>query len=446
MMSMKKSWEKYLSSKRIGDVHGRDFDSNRTEFQRDKDAIIFSESFRQLRRKTQVFSMTRNDYVRDRLTHSLEVASVGRRLASMVAPDIIQRHNVTSVSRDDFESIIEAACLAHDIGHPPLAHSGEEAIKEFFAKNAERFSDIGDRYNDFLKYEGNAQNFRILCELEQPSKMGGLRLTSAVLGAITKYPRVSYGLEEGKKWNCKKHNFMACDLNILNDLVSVLGLTPTENKNEYSRSPLVYLVEAADDICYALVDIEDAFAMKEIDFNKAVELLSVLTDHTIEREQYDKTEYIQRLRAKGIGRLLNEVAKVFLDNEESLVAGTFKGDLLDYVSVTEDFNKLKQYARENIYSAESAIEVRAAGYNIIDSLLDIMVDAALGHINDNDDEPTSKQQIMLKFIPEKYKKRFLETKDRYDCLVGVTDFISSLTDNKAIDLYKRLLGASIATI
>lgn len=439
---MKSRWNKFLSSKRIGEKHSRVFDINRSEYKRDKDAVIFCDSFRILRRKTQVFSMSRNDFIRDRLTHSYEVSAVGRNLASIVAPHIISKYNL-DILVEDFESIIEAACLAHDIGHPPLAHSGEYAIQEYFAHNKDRFSDLGDRYNDFLKYEGNAQNFRILCSLEQPSRKGGLRLTSAVLGAIMKYPRLSHG-KTNNGWNFKKHNFMDCDKDLLNKLVKNLGLKSTGNENEYFRSPLVYLVEAADDICYALVDIEDAYSMKEIEFNQAVELMSVLTNNVIKQGNMSKTEYIQKLRAKGIGKLLNEAASIFIEYEEEIVDGKFKGDLLDYVSVSDEFKALKEYASNYIYTSESSIEVRAAGFGIIDKLLDLMIDAGLGYISE--EGPTQKQQIMLQFVQDKYKSKFIKTKDHYDCLVGITDFISSLTDNRAIDIYKKFMGASIPTL
>ena len=447
MMNRKDQWMKFLNAERVGEEHDTSYDNNRSAYQRDRDAIIFSESFRKLQGKTQVFSLARNDYVRDRLTHSMEVAAVGRNLAEIVGERLIERHNLEGVTAHDFGVILEAACLAHDIGHPPLAHAGEEAIKEYFENNKERFYGmVGPSYKDFLEFEGNAHNMRILTDLEQSSRFGGMRLTSSVLGAITKYPRLSHhsqGLDIS--WNAKKFNFFKCDEDILTSLATNLGLKQTGNENEYFRSPLAYLVEAADDTCYALIDIEDAYVMEVIDFGTAVSLLMPMTGGAIERGDLDRIDYLKRLRAKAIGKLMGEVCDIFLDNEEDIIEGRFDGDLLDYVSVSKEFAKLKTFAFKYIYTSTPAIEVRSAGYKIIDSLLTTFIDSAMEHFYKGD-KKSSKAETYLNYMAPKYRKNVTSAKDEYQTIMAVCDYIASMTDHQAVEVYKNFYGASIPTI
>lgn len=447
MTNRKAEWLGFLSDKRVGEAHDTSYDNFRSSYQRDRDAIVFSESFRKLQGKTQVFSLARNDYVRDRLTHSMEVASVGRNLGEIVGRHVIETHGIDSITAHDFGVILEAACLAHDIGHPPLAHAGEEAIREYFVNNADKLSHkVGTAYQDFLNFEGNAHNMRILCDLEQNSRQGGMRLTSAVLGAITKYPRLSFHHRDmNTKWVSKKFNFFYKDFSTLKTLADNLGLKPTHNDNEFFRSPLAYLVEAADDTCYALIDIEDAYVMGVIGFGSAVQLLAPMTDSKIERGDLDEIDYLKRLRAKAIGRLLDEVSHIFIENEDAILDGTFKGDLLDHVSVSREFYRLKEYAHKHIYTSTPAIEVRTAGYKIIDSLQDIFVTSAIDHL-ENGAGKSSKSNTYLNYIDKKYRKNILSSKDHYSIIMSVCDYVASMTDHQAVEVYKNFFGASIPSI
>lgn len=441
MTNRKAQWEGFMSTKRIGGNHDTTYDHGRTPFERDMDAIKFAESFRNLEGKTQVFSLARNDYVRNRLTHSMEVATVGKNIARNVGRRLIEKYNL-DFSSYDFMAIVEAACLAHDIGHPPLAHAGEEAFREFFVKREDSLGVlVGDRYSDFTKFEGNAHNIRILCDIEQSSRKGGLRLTSAVLGAMTKYPRLSYGADD---FQAKKFNFFDCDSYVLNEMASNLGLKKRENGKEYVRSPLAYLVEAADDTCYAIVDIEDAFKMGVISYEKAVELLAPISGEIIDRENMDEIDHIQRIRAKSIGRISIEVADIFMENEDDIIEGNFKGDILDYLSFAKDFKYLKDFAGKFIFTSPIALEVRTAGYNIIDSLLSILIDASLDYLS-NGENARSKSLAYLAYIDEKKRKKILEAKDVYGNLMGITDYVASMSDNHAVNVYKNFLGASIPT-
>lgn len=444
MTNRKAQWKGFMSTKRIGGDHDKTYDHGRTPFERDMDAIKFAESFRNLEGKTQVFSLARNDYVRNRLTHSIEVATVGKNIARNVGRRLIEKHDL-DFSPYDFMAVVEAACLAHDIGHPPLAHAGEEAFREFFVNRKESLGMlVGERYSDFTNFEGNAHNIRILCDIEQSSRAGGLRLTSAVLGAITKYPRLSYSKDKDIEFKAKKFNFFDCDSYVLEEIAENLGLKKRSNGQEYIRSPLAYLVEAADDTCYAIVDIEDAFKMGVISYEKAVELLTPISGGVIERGEMDEIDHIQRMRAKAIGRISIEVADIFMENEDDILDGNFQGDILDYLSFADDFKYLKEFAGKFIYVSPVALEVRTAGYNIIDSLLSILIDASLDYLS-NGTKASSKSLSYLAYIDEKKRQKILEADDVYGNLMGITDYVASMSDNKAVSVYKNFLGASIPT-
>ena len=441
MTNRKAQWKGLMSTKRIGGGHDKTYDHGRTPFERDMDAIKFAESFRNLEGKTQVFSLARNDYVRNRLTHSMEVATVGKNIARNVGRRLIEKHDL-DFSPYDFMAVVEAACLAHDIGHPPLAHAGEEAFREFFSKRQDTLGVlVGERYSDFTNFEGNAHNIRILTDLEQSSREGGLRLTSAVLGAMTKYPRLSYGSDGFKS---EKFNFFDCDSHVLEEMVTNLGLKKRDNGQEYIRSPLAYLVEAADDTCYAIVDIEDAFKMGVVSYEKAVELLTPISGGVVERGNMDEIDHIQRIRAKSIGRISIEVADIFMENEDDIIEGNFEGDILDKLSFADDFKYLKKFASQFIYISPVALEVRTAGYNIIDSLLSILIDASMDYLS-NGSKASSKSLSYLAYIDEKKRQKILEAKDIYGNLIAITDYVASMSDNHAVNVYKNFLGASIPT-
>lgn len=441
MTTRKEQWQSFMSTARIGGSHDKTFDHGRTPFERDMDSIKFAESFRNLEGKTQVFSLARNDYIRNRLTHSVEVATVGKNIARNVGRRLIEKHGL-DYSPYDFMAVVEAACLAHDIGHPPLAHAGEEAFREFFAKRKDSLGEIvGERYSDFVNFEGNAHNIRILTDIEQSSREGGLRLTSAVLGAMTKYPRLSYGSDD---FATEKFNFFACDAHILEELSENLSLKKRDNGKEYVRSPLAYLVEAADDTCYAIVDIEDAFKMEVISYEKAVELLAPISGGSVEREDMDEIDHIQRIRAKSIGRISIEVADIFMEHEDDIIDGNFEGDILDRLSFSEDFKYLKEFASQFIYISPVALEVRTAGYNIIDSLLSLLIDASMDYLA-NGDNASSKTKSYLAYIDEKKRKKIFEADNLYGNLMAITDYVASMSDNHAVNVYKNFLGASIPT-
>src|SRR5512143_3040471 len=312
-------WNRLLSCVRLGMASRRAASEARTDFQRDFDRIVFSAAFRRLQDKTQVFPLSQSDYVRTRLTHSLEVSSVGRTLGTKVGDSVIRRHRLQEVYPQDFGATVAAACLAHDIGNPPFGHSGEDAIRLWFATSTTG-KDVLEQLNpvqqeDFLRFEGNAQGFRLIARLQSPDNRGGMQLTCATLGTFTKYPRASW-LEgtEPAGIAFKKFGFFQDDADLFAEMAGELGLTNVA-PGAWRRHPLAYLVEAADDICYRIIDIEDAFRLSQLPYEEVRNLLLPLAgqDKVAPRLESinDLKERIAYLRAKAIGNIIEQVHECF---------------------------------------------------------------------------------------------------------------------------------------
>lgn len=449
-MTSENQWRALLSRRRIGKAQGVE-DHSRTAFQRDYDRIVFSSAFRRLQDKTQVFPLAQNDNVRTRLSHSLEVSSVGRSLGTNVGTVLTQRHPSLDVDAQDIGAIVAAASLAHDIGNPPFGHAGEDAIQNWFAE-----SDLAQYWLwqlsepeqlDMLRFEGNAQGFRLITKLLMQSHKGGLQLSAATLGAFSKYPCFSDSLGTDRGFY-KKFGVFSPEREQFTQLAQELGLVPLA-ADVWARHPLCYLVEAADDICYRIVDIEDACRRQVISFAQAEALLLPLLGSDHDHKRYAQLqshfERLEFLRAKAIGEMIVQTQTIFLDNEEALLEGKFSGELLDHIPKAAELKALKQLAIDEIYRSRIVAEVSAPGFTLLAELLE-RFGQAFEEIGANAGCSRSKHHMMMPLLPDEYRYIHEQIKQGTAArMIALTDFISGMTDAYALHLYKRLNGMTLAT-
>ena len=449
-------WENLLSQKRLGkeDTGKTTNDKARTVFQKDYDRIVFSSAFRRLQNKTQVFPMPKSDYVRNRLTHSLETASVGRSLGNLVGDYVINKYKALSDTYDfsDFGAIVSAACLAHDIGNPPFGHSGENAISNFFRreKSKKYFTNLTEtQIADLQNFEGNAAGFRIISNTPnaQSDVEGGLGLSYSTYASFVKYPKGSYpNLKHTKIASLKKFNYFDTEKDIYNSIAEELqiGKFTVEGEQYHMRFPLAFLVEAADDTCYTIIDYEDGFQEGLLDF---VEVESAFAEILKEewnqlkpkyKTIYDKTSKINYLRSRSINTLIQQTVEAFKDNEESILKGKFNHSLLDNIQASDTIRFIKKDSFERIYSSETVLKIEAAGYKVLPELLDIFIEAIFNHKNDQN-------RRLLKLIPNIYlDKGRIPFDNDYENLLNISMYISGMTDKFAVELYRQLNGISLA--
>ena len=441
------NWEQLLSLKRFGDTQKRERakqDETRLGFEVDFDRIIFSSAFRSLQDKTQVIPLSKTDFVHTRLTHSLEVSVVGRTLGRRVGQEILKRHPhlvELGYTFNDFGAIVAAASVMHDIGNPPFGHSGEKAIGEYFktGKGLQYKNQLTDKeYQDLIDFEGNANGFRILTESREGIQ-GGLRLSYATLGAFMKYPKESLPKKPTKHISDKKYGFFQSEKSAFNDLVEDLGLIKKESKGiAYQRHPLTYLVEAADDICYTIIDFEDGINLGLIDEDYALEYMIKLVKNTIDIKKYHSLQYkkdrVSYLRALAIGVLINEAVKIFLDNEETILKGEFDKSLLDKCTYEAQINDIIKISVEKIYRSKEVIEKEVSGYRIIADLLEVFVTALNNKFND---EASNYDSLVLDLLPAEYRQ---EKPKLYDRIMQICSYVAGLSDGYAIRLHKKLTG------
>lgn len=444
-MTSSMHWSKLLSRSRLLGDRENILDIGRTAFEKDFDKIIFSSSFRRLKDKTQVFSLVDNDYIRSRLNHSLEASCVGRTLGTLVGKEIIKRHEqeLKDYEARDFGDIVAAACLAHDIGNPPFGHAGEDAIQEWFksskASTVLSYLTVKEQ-EDFKKFEGNAQGFRILTKLDKRPNIYGVQFTCATLATFTKYPIEAginsifynqYNAIQGNK-STKKHGFFQDEKDLFCQVANTVGLIRREDSAWWCRHPLTFLVEAADDICYHIVDLEDGFWMGYIDYEDARMLLNdILVGEKLEDIGYDKKENIKYLRAKAIHKLIVEVKQVFLEYEADLLSGKFDSPLTSEIQSGNKLKDIIDLTRKNVYEACEVIEVKVAGYEVLGGLLEEFV---TGISSRN----LSKSYLVKKLIPN-----FQEDENIYKNILRITDYIAGMTDSYAVALFKKIKGISL---
>ncbi|HAR39589.1 MAG: dehydrogenase [Bacteroidetes bacterium GWD2_45_23] len=441
------NWVQLLSAKRFGMEHyTRATKHDRTEYQRDYDRLIFSSPFRRLQNKTQVFPLPGSIFVHNRLTHSLEVSSVGRSMGENVGRALRLRHAGSEAHFEEIGAIVSAACLAHDLGNPPFGHSGEKAISTFFSEGTgmylqQAIEEEGGRWSDFTSFEGNANAIRLLMHQFRGRRKGGFAMTYATLASIVKYP-YSSALSGGKN----KFGFFASEETDYRRIADDLGIVRLQDDPlKYVRYPLVYLVEAADDICYQVMDIEDAHKLHLITTEKAMELLLGFFDPEPRRRREqtltmvtDVNEQIAYLRSGVIGLLVDECSKVFLTHEESILSGSFTGSLIDRLSPVSSnaYLACSLFARQHIYRSRDVLDVELAGYRIIGFLLEVFTKAI-----QNPEHAYS--GLLLNRIPEQYET---DSPGMYGKIQSVIDYVSGMTDVYALDLYRKITGMGLPIV
>ncbi len=440
------NWNQLLSSKRFGmETYSGGKHDDRSEFQRDYDRLIFSAPFRRLQNKTQVFPLPGSVFVHNRLTHSLEVACVGRSIGNAIVPKLNEKYHNSIQFINDIGAVTSAACLAHDLGNPPFGHSGEQAIATYFSEgNGNVFNEMmtTEEWADLTHFEGNANTFRLLTHQFEGRRKGGFALTYSTLAAIVKYPyesqfaeknKIKFGFFQSEKESYKR---IADDLGIVKD---------PENSNRYARHPLVYLVEAADDICYLVMDIEDAHKLKIITTEETKEILmQFMTEQKrqhaakIFANVHDANEQIGYLRSVVIGLLVDACTQTFIENEENILNGTFRQSLIKQIDtpLKEAYQKASNLSKERIYSASEVLDIELSGYKIITMLMDSLMEAVF-----HPEKSYSKRLLMR--IPSQYATN---APTPYGKAQAILDYVSGMTDIYALDLYQKIMGMSLPTL
>lgn len=444
-------WKQLISNKRLGQEHRHvERHDDRTEFKRDYDRLIFSAPFRRLQNKTQVFPLPGSVFVHNRLTHSLEVASVGMSLGNDVTRLLTKdRHpELRGTLFEEIGQIVATACLAHDLGNPPFGHSGEKAIQTFFTEGAGRAlqAKVSPAFwSDITHFEGNANAFRLLTHQFRGRRPGGFVMTYSTIASIVKYPYSS--MAPSKKG---KFGFFDSEKEIYQRLADEMGIFCTSKPGEplrYVRHPLVYLVEAADDICYEIMDLEDAHKLKILSYETVSKLfLDFFDEETQERikqrivdEQLtDENEMVVYLRACVIGKLENECVKTFVAHEEEILNGTFEGSLIDHISPQqcEAYKRCAKLSVQKIYKSRPVLDVELSGYQIMATLMDKMTEAVM-----NPERYYSQQLIGRVSSQYDINADDLETR-----LMAIIDYISGMTDVYALDVYQKINGISLPII
>lgn len=442
------NWSQLISNKRFGlealhEIRKED----RTEFQRDYDRLIFSSPFRRLQNKTQVFPLPGSIFVHNRLTHSLEVSCVGRSLGNDAARLLLQKHPELSDSHlPEIGAIVAAACLAHDMGNPPFGHSGEKAIGTYFSEGkglALKPLVAPAEWEDLTHFEGNANAFRLLTHQFRGRRPGGFVLTYSTLASIVKYPFSSQ-----LAGNKQKFGFFLSEQEDYERIANELGITRLSEEGEpvrYARHPLVYLVEAADDICYQMMDIEDAHKLKILTSQETKELYShFFTEERLKRIHKicqlvtDTNEQIAYLRSSAIGVLTKACVETFVEHEEEILSGTFQGPLIKQIAppVRDAYKKCSETAFAKIYCAKDVLDIELAGYQVITTLVDLMIEAVrYPH--------KAYSQLLINRVSHQYD---MQAPTLYGRIQAVLDYISGMTDVYALDLYRKINGNSLPAV
>ncbi len=439
-------WNTLISAKRFGlEEFHRERHENRSEFQRDYDRLVFSAPFRRLQNKTQVFPLPGSIFVHNRLTHSLEVSCVGRSLGNDVSKAILARRpELQHTYLPEIGSIVSAACLAHDLGNPPFGHSGERAISTYFSEGKGmdlRAHLTPEQWEDLTHFEGNANAFRLLTHQFEGRRKGGFVLTYPTLASIVKYP-FSSSLA-GKK---PKFGFFATEEEGFRRIAEELGMKKLSDAPlRYARHPLVYLVEAADDICYQMMDIEDAHKLKILTSQETQELL--LAYFTDERKEHmlktleivsDVNEQIAYLRSSVIGLLISECTEAFLNNEAKILEGEFEGSLIRHISEqpAAAYKHCADVSIRKIYRSRDVLDIELAGFRIISTLLELMIDAVRS-------PEKAYSQLLINRVSGQYN---IKAPALYEKIQAVLDYISGMTDVYALDLYRKINGNSLPAV
>lgn len=420
----------------------------RSVFEMDFDRIIFSHPFRRLQDKTQVHPMPGDDFVHNRLTHSLEVSSVARSLGKQVGKEVISRLpelRQEGFSHHDIGAIVAAAALAHDVGNPPFGHSGESGISDFF-KHTPLAMDFhramsDQQWADLTNFEGNAQGFRILT-----NPAYGLKLTLPVLAAFTKYPCASLLQARDKsRASQKKYGFFHHEQPLYHEVAKQLCIKPMAEAS-WHRHPLAFLVEAADDICYNIIDLEDGCGLGLVTYKQVEELMEAILGDRMKREKLEKmsgtTEKLSVLRAMAINALVEEASQVFLQHEQGILDGTFDQPLTDCIASSPVMKQIKSLSIEKIYQAHEVIEKEAAGFEVLDGLMNAFATAVYFSYFEKE-RATKRHKNALRLLPATSQLQLTTYDTLYEKLLVITDYVSGMTDSHALRLFQTLRGISI---
>ena len=444
-------WTQLISNKRLGQEHRHtERHDDRTEFKRDYDRLIFSAPFRRLQNKTQVFPLPGSIFVHNRLTHSLEVASVGMSLGNDVAQRIIQekRPELRGTLFEQIGQIVSTACLAHDLGNPPFGHSGEKAIQTFFtegAGNALKSKVSSEFWDDITHFEGNANAFRLLTHQFKGRRAGGFVMTYSTLASIVKYPYASSAASKKGKFG-----FFQSEQEYYQRIADEMGIICKSAPGEplrYARHPLVYLVEAADDICYEIMDLEDAHKLKILTYDETERLLLEFFDpenqkkilkRIVDEGLQDPNEKVVYMRACVIGKLENECVRVFVDHEEDILNGEFEGSLVDHISPLQKdaYERCSSFSVDRIYKSRPVLDVELSGYQIIQTLMQKFIGAAV-----------HPERFYSKHLISRVSSQYhIDAPDLETRLMAVIDYISGMTDVYALDIYQKINGISLPIV
>jgi dGTPase len=458
---MKLDWNKLITSKRLGtDSKNLQADA-RNEFERDVDRVIFSSAFRRLQDKTQVFPIPKSDFIHSRLTHSIEVASIGRSLGKLVGTFVIKQegeirdgHTNEIITPDTFANIISASCMAHDIGNPPFGHSGEESFRHYYKNHLNNcsktlFSQLNEKSkeDDFLRFEGNAEGFRILTNDHPSGFEGGLKMTYSTLSTFSKYTcgggkidQNALGLTTLKRRSCKKVGFFQSEKEIFEKISQELGLLKLSSKQiYYTRHPLAFVMEAADNISYQIMDLEDGHKLGLISTDEVVDLLKPFTEN-IENDPCnidellkikDPYEKVGAFRAKSINSLIYQCFEVFKENYSKIMTGEFDSELTDLITQKDQLVKIEEIKGEKLFSYYKVVSIESSGRHVIKGLLELYLDAF-----ENIDDKYGKNIINM--LPHHFRVK--KGDDPYSVLLKISSYLSRMTDSFAIDQFRSLTG------
>lgn len=443
------NWDKLICDKRFGLEHYHDPKKSalRSDFRRDYDRLVFSSPFRRLQNKTQVFPLPGSIFVHNRLTHSMEVACVGKSIADRIADALRERYAGEPWAHKfhALGDITAAACLAHDLGNPPFGHSGEKAIATYFSEGAgahlrAQLSDA--EWRDLITFEGNANAFRVLTHQFKGRRAGGFAMTYSTLASIVKYPYESSLATKGK------FGFFAserADFVRVADELGMKRLPSPEGTVRYARHPLVFVVEAADDICYEVMDIEDAHKLRILSTAEVIDAFMAFFDYTRKAHMRDvmagvddPNEKIAYLRSCVIGALVERCAEAFLRREADILDGSFQAPLLSDIDSREreGYRRCTELSWARIYTAGSVVDVELAGNRIITYLMEKLMNAVTR-------PELNYSRLLLAKFPEQYD---VEAPTLYGKVQAVLDHISAMTDVYALNLYRTLEGTSLPAV
>ena len=444
------NWQQLISNKRFGQEHKHaERHDDRSEFKRDYDRLIYSAPFRRMQNKTQVFPLPGSIFVHNRLTHSLEVSSLGQSLGNDVATRLKRKHpELANTLFEEIGTIVSASCLAHDMGNPPFGHSGEKAIQSFFTEGKGlRLKDhvSAPFWSDITHFEGNANAFRLLTHRFKGRRIGGFVMTYSMLASIVKYPFSS--MLSGTH---SKFGFFQSEAEYYEKIADELGIIRRSQPGaplQYARFPLVYLVEAADDICYEIMDIEDSHKLKILSYEETEELLLGFFDATTretilqrmeEEGVTDANERVVYMRANVIGKLESECVEAFVANEEAILDGTFQGSLIQHIAAFQHqaYQHCVKVSYEKIYHSKPVLDIELSGFQIMETLMEVFIDAAVN-------PKRFYSQQLIRRVSSQYD---IHSEDLETRIMAIIDYISGMTDVYALDIYQKIKGIALPIV